>query len=179
MPGTRNEDHLRRRRNELNGGGHFIGGAEGIGGAVNEQCRHLYRREMSGAELIRFRGRVQGIRQQEQPVASLRIFRGQERGLTAAVGMTACKDSFAEGAQCVHGCRDTHAILSGAAWMRRSKRTAAAEGKIETQHDEACGAESIRDSNQQRSSAISACAMRDCKAGAGVFGGTVKESANG
>ena len=133
---------------------------------------------MSCARLFRFRRWVKRIGKQEQAVASLRIVGSQERRLTAAVGVASGKRCFGEGTQCVEGGAHTRAIVCGAAWMRRSKGTAPAKRQVEAQHEEACRAERLRDRDQQRSSAISACAVREGEAGAARFGRMVQEPAN-
>src|ERR1700728_1810800 len=123
MPGAFNEHDLRRRRNQFRRCGDLFGRAEGIPCSLNEKRGHLQRREVSGAGLFRLFWRMQGVRKQEQSIASLRIFGREERRLPSAIRLAARENAIGgDGAHCIDGSANSGTILSRSAWIRRPIR---------------------------------------------------------
>jgi hypothetical protein len=139
----------------IQGEGEFFDGGEGVAGALDEEGGLGDLREVFGAELSRFVGRVQRIGEQEQSVGGFGIFCEEHAGLAAAVGVSG--EDYA-GLACVSRrltrCRhhvlhkefqlfcdlaEAFAVCGGGAGMRWSVRAKLAEREIEAEDGEVGG----------------------------------------
>jgi hypothetical protein len=133
---------------------------------------------MAGAKLIRFFGRVQRIREKQQAVDELNIFRDKNCRLPATVRMSAkeywsCVSLFHDG----NRSPQTVAVSCGAAGRRRAVRALGAEWQIESQYGEAGRSKGVGNFDEQFRLAIRAGAMREDDGAAVRLGRRVHEAA--
>ena len=154
--------------------------AKRVARAVDEERGRYELREMLGAQLRRSFRRMQRIRQEQQTVNQLRLFRYEHSGLPPTVGVAAKKRASRDFRSHDRDCStETFAVSLGTAGARRSKRASEAKGQVEAQHREAAGGERGGHFDQKLSLAIRASAMREHDAVAIGFSRLVEESADG
>src|SRR5580765_6320667 len=98
---------------------------------MDEQRGRVELGKVAGAQLRRFAGRMQRVREQEKSCSNLRVLSGQHAALAASIGMAAKKNpsrSFAT--QNFHGPAQAFTIARGHGGKRRAVRTRLAKRKI-------------------------------------------------
>ena len=93
MAGAFYRDQLRSRRDHLQRAFELFCGAEGIAGAVDEQCWCAQVGQVLRALLLRVARRMERIGEQQESAYQSRLFRTQHAGLASAVGMAPQDDS--------------------------------------------------------------------------------------
>jgi uncharacterized protein len=146
--------------NEPQGGTHFLGGAERIPLAVDEQGRSAQIRKVRRAQGGWPARRVEGVGQQEQAVHQAGFFRRQDGGLPATVGVPAGKHATGdEGAHGGDGPAQPIAVGGGFGGPGRPVRPCVPEGEIAAENGKPGTGESGRGGHQQRGAAIGTRAM--------------------
>ena len=93
MTGTFYGHQFRFRWNHFHGAPQLFDRAEGISGAVHEECGRTQIGEMLRALLLEAAGRMQRIGEQQQAGNEIGFFGAEHAGLAAAVGMAAEEDA--------------------------------------------------------------------------------------
>jgi len=125
-------------------------------------------------------GRVKRIGEQKEGFSYGGVARGEDRGLAAAVRVTAEKEaamSFATN-RC-HGCAEASLVALGAAARRRTGGAGLAEGKIAAKNSETGGAESFGQCDEQGSLAVGAGTVRQYQTVRRRLGRAMKKAADG
>lgn len=160
VPRAFDSKQLRRRRNQAQGSLYFIDRSERIAATGNEQSGRAQLGKMRGAQLLGFFGRMQRIREQEQPIRDSRIFRRQHASLTAAIRMATEERAPRHNApQYLDGAFQSGAVERSIS-CRRPMRASLAKGQITPQNRKAGTGECFGDRHQQRRTAIRSRAMR-------------------
>ena len=168
------------RRDELECGGEFVDGTEGVACAVDEESLGCELREMGRAQFVRAARWMERIGEQQEAVDEAWFGSGEHGGLTSPVGMAAEEDVACRlAAHRGEGGLDSLLIAFCASARWRAVRARLAEGQIAAEDCDARVAECGREGNEERGVAIGSGAVGEDKSVAGRIGGEMQEAANG
>lgn len=123
--------------------------------AVDKKSASVEFGQVFGPELGGVARRVQWIGKQEQSFYDMGIFRGRDRRLPAAIGVSSQKDSSrSEFPKCPDSFNKSLAVMRSIAGTRRTKWPHLAEGQVAAQDQTSCPSKSICHRPQQRRLAV-------------------------
>ncbi len=129
---------------------HLGNRSEGVVFTVYKKGGNNQPAKVGGAQLIGLFWRMERIGKQQESIGNMRILRGQDAGLTAAVGVTAEINPARYVAAQLRGCRlQSFPVISGVSWERGAEASLPAKWKIEAQHKNAGSRKSVCNRNKQ------------------------------